>query len=490
MVSKGFGVICNTMGANAFSQAAYFAAAMSGQKSMILSLAGELDNDGGVSVFGFAPGNVDTPMVRALTPHFPRFFGMSHDEFIERVVQNPGYYGPGFEGLMPADHCGASYVYCLANAKAYHGQIADAFHPLVKHGVISIRDVSQTSSERRDDLPSSTWQIYDYLHGHSEVNRNLEVRIVEKTKELEETNRILEEQKKMFENVSEKISRYLPRQIYQSIFSGDIDAELTSRRKHLTVFFSDIQNFTNKAERLEPESLSSVLNLYFSAMAEVAESFGATIDKFIGDAIVAFFGDPESLGEEKDARRCVAMAVEMQHRMKSLQADFARFGLMEPLEMRVGINSGYCTVGNFGSHDRLEYTIIGTPVNIAARLEGSCEPNGILISRATRVLLADRFDLRPGATLELKGIAGEIETFEVIFDPPQQLETDQAGGDQLSSIKGQLARLDLERLGADEMAALLAPSPNWRNVRFMPHDGRKGSRGAVSRNALTPPRHL
>ena len=456
MISREYGIICNTMGANAFSQAAYFAAAMAGQKSMILSLAGELGDDSGVSVFGFAPGNVDTPMVRALTPHFPRFFGMSHEEFIERVVRNPGYHGSGFDSLMPAEHCGASYVYCLANAKAYHGQIADAFHPLIEHGVISPHDESEASEHHREDLPKSAWQVYDYLHGHAEVNRNLEVRIAEKTKELEEANRSLAEQKKRFEDVSEKVSRYLPRQIYQSIFSGRINAELTSRRKHLTVFFSDIRGFTNKAERLEPEALTSILNLYFSEMAEIAEAFGATIDKFIGDAIVAFFGDPESQGNEEDAYRCVAMAVEMQRRMASLQSDFARFGLMEPLETRVGINSGYCAVGNFGSRDRLEYTIVGTPVNIAARLQEACDPNAILISKSTRVLLGNRLGLQQGATLKLKGIAGEIETFEVMLDQVEASDPSQAQSEQLTSIEGHLANLDLEKLGAEEKAALLA----------------------------------
>jgi class 3 adenylate cyclase/NAD(P)-dependent dehydrogenase (short-subunit alcohol dehydrogenase family) len=456
MISQKHGVICNTMGANALSQAAYFAAAMAGQKSMILSLAGELGDDSGVSVLGFAPGNVDTPMVRALTPHFPRFFGMLHEEFIERVVRNPGYHGPGFDGLMPAEHCGASYVYCLANAKAYHGQIADAFHPLIEHDVICCHDEPETSDHHREDLPRSVWQVYDYLHGHAEVNRNLEVRILEKTKKLEDANRSLQEQKQRFEDVSEKVSKYLPRQVYQSIFSGHINAEITSRRKHLTIFFSDIRGFTNKAERLEPEAMTSILNLYFSEMADIAEAFGATIDKFIGDAIVAFFGDPDTQGHEEDAYRCVAMAVEMRRRMASLQSAFARFGLLEPLETRVGINSGYCTVGNFGSRDRLEYTIIGTPVNIAARLQEACDPNAILISKSTRVLLGDRLGLQQGATLKLKGIAGEIETFEIMHDQLEASDSRQGQSEQLTSIEGHLARLDLEKLGAAERAALLA----------------------------------
>ena len=270
------------------------------------------------------------------------------------------------------------------------------------------------------------------------------------------TNQELAVQKRLVEEVSTKLARYLPQQVYKSIFDGEFDAEIRSERKHLTIFFSDMRNFTPKTERLEPEALSAILNAYFSAMNEIARAHGATIDKFIGDAIMAFFGDPETLGNEEDASRCVNMAVEMQRRMASLQPEFTKFGLMEPLEIRVGINSGYCTVGNFGSYDRLDYTIIGTPVNIAARLQEACEPNAILISKATRVLINDGFELRSREPVELKGIAGEIETFEVAFDPSEVVDDGQRGDDELSSIKDRLASLDLDRLGTDERADLLA----------------------------------
>jgi len=150
-------------------------------------------------------------------------------------------------------------------------------------------------------------------------------------------------------------------------------------------------------------------------MTEIARAHGATIDKFIGDAILAFFGEPETEGPERDAARCIAMAVEMQRRMATMGGTFARHGLHDPLEIRIGINSGYCTVGNFGSFERMDYTIIGSPVNLAARLQGACAPGGILVSASTRALAGDRFDFAPRGSLQLKGISGRVETFEVAF---------------------------------------------------------------------------
>ena len=372
MRENGFGVIANTVAMEALTHGAYLASAMAGQKSMVLSLAGELGDDSGVSAFGFAPGIVDTPLVRNNRSRFPSLWGMSQEEFMDKFVHNPGYDGPGYEGLVPAEHCGASYVYCLAHARAYHGQVADIYHPLMNHGIISLDDREPALPQSAGQENSAIWQLNDYITGVATTNRNLEQRIVERTRELKTTNQELAVQKRLVEEVSTKLARYLPQQVYKSIFDGEFDAEIRSERKHLTIFFSDMRNFTPKTERLEPEALSAILNAYFSAMTEIARAHGATIDKFIGDAIMAFFGDPETLGNEEDASRCVNMAVEMQRRMASLQPEFTKFGLMEPLEIRVGINSGYCTVGNFGSYDRLDYTIIGTPVNIAARLQEAC----------------------------------------------------------------------------------------------------------------------
>jgi len=233
--------------------------------------------------------------------------------------------------------------------------------------------------------------------------------------ELADLYQQLSDQKTYIEDISTRISRYLPQQLYQSIFRGEMGTGIESRRKHLTIFFSDIRDFAIRTERLEPEALSEILNCYFSSMTEIARAHGATIDKFIGDAILAFFGDPESEGSQKDAEDCIRMAIEMQRRMVVLGESFSKYGLHEPLEIRIGINSGYCTVGNFGSDERMDYTIIGSPVNIAARLQEMCPPNAILISRTTHALTDQKFDFVSRGPLKLKGIGNPVETFEVHF---------------------------------------------------------------------------
>ena len=122
-------------------------------------------------------------------------------------------------------------------------------------------------------------------------------------------------------------------------------------------------------------------------MSLIAAEYGATLDKFIGDAIVIFFGDPHTLGPRQDAVQCVRMAVAMQKRMDELQVRWKAMGINKSFEIRIGINSGFCDVGNFGSNLRMEYTIIGREVNLAARLEQAAEPGEILISSETHALV-------------------------------------------------------------------------------------------------------
>ncbi len=126
-------------------------------------------------------------------------------------------------------------------------------------------------------------------------------------------------------------------------------------------------------------------------MSKIALEHGATIDKYIGDAIVAFFGDPDTKGVREDALACVNMAVAMQRQMRDLQLEWRDAGLEKPFQLRIGVSTGYCTVGNFGSEDRMDYTIIGSPVNLAARLQSFAEPGGILLSHETYSLVKDAF---------------------------------------------------------------------------------------------------
>ena len=216
------------------------------------------------------------------------------------------------------------------------------------------------------------------------------------------------------EQLSNQLSKYLSPQVYDSIFSGKQEVKLVSQRKRLTVFFSDLVGFTATAEMLGSEDLTRLLNQYLTEMSDIALAYGATIDKYIGDAIVIFFGDPESLGVKEDAMACVSMAIAMRKRMSELETVWKDAGLEEPLQCRMGINTGVCTVGNFGSEDRMDYTIIGGGVNLAARLETACASSEILISFETYAHVKDEIHCEARDKITVKGIAKPVATYQVV----------------------------------------------------------------------------
>jgi class 3 adenylate cyclase len=225
---------------------------------------------------------------------------------------------------------------------------------------------------------------------------------------------LLESENEILENLSAKLSKYLAPQVYSSIFTGKQKVEIASRRKKLTVFFSDIVGFTETTDNLEAEELSNLLNHYLTEMSKIALKYGATIDKYIGDAILIFFGDPESRGVKEDAKACVQMAIAMQRRMRELEEEWQDRGLERPLHIRIGINTGFCTVGNFGSQDRMDYTIIGNEVNLASRLESSAELGGILMAHETYSLVKDDILAEEQPPLTVKGFDKPIHCYKVV----------------------------------------------------------------------------
>ena len=223
-----------------------------------------------------------------------------------------------------------------------------------------------------------------------------------------------ESKSKEVEAISNKLAKYLSPQIHEQIFSGKQDAEVKSTRKKLTVFFSDIVGFTDISDELESEEMTNLLNFYLNEMSQIALKFGGTIDKYIGDALMIFFGDPESEGPEKDARKCTEMALEMQKLMNELKGHWGKhYSLKKDLQIRIGINTGFCTVGNFGSLERLDYTAIGSTVNLASRLEGLAGPGAILISEDTHSLVANSFNFETPKDFEVKGFLRKIKCFKL-----------------------------------------------------------------------------
>ena len=214
--------------------------------------------------------------------------------------------------------------------------------------------------------------------------------------------------------LSHKLSKYLSPQVWQSIFTGERDVRLETQRKKLAVFFSDIKGFTELSEEMEPEALTELLNHYFNEMSEVALKYGGTIDKFVGDSIMIFFGDPTSRGQKEDAFACVSMAVEMRKHMKIMRQKWRSQGIKTPLEIRMGISTGYTTVGNFGAENRMDYTIIGKEVNLASRLESLAVPGEILISYETFSLIKDRIMCRDKGEITVKGFGRPVSIYEVV----------------------------------------------------------------------------
>ncbi|MDW9376571.1 PAS-domain containing protein (plasmid) [Sinorhizobium meliloti WSM1022] len=232
--------------------------------------------------------------------------------------------------------------------------------------------------------------------------------------ELKRREQDLSEKSVALEALSAKLAKYLAPQVYNSIFSGKQDVRIESRRKKLTMCFSDIAAFTETTDKMESEELTQLLNQYLTEMSKIALSFGATIDKYVGDAILMFFGDPETRGIREDAIACVSMALAMQERMGELGETWRSVGIEMPLRCRIGIHTDYCTVGNFGSEDRMDYTIIGGAVNLAARLEEEAAPGSVLISYETFAQVKDLIHCEETGRVQIRGIAYPVATYRVV----------------------------------------------------------------------------
>ena len=271
---------------------------------------------------------------------------------------------------------------------------------------------------------------FDYLNGVQGqfVDRTAEWELRKEREKLYEQskidNQIIEEKSAQLENLATRLAKYLSPQIYKSIFEEKQEVKSVHSRKNLTIFFSDIIQFTDLTDTMEPEKLAKVINSYLSEMTTIAVKSGGTIDKFIGDAIMVFFGDPETEGEVQDALKCVEMAILMRQRVEELQKHWKKMGVKNGLGIRMGISTGFCTVGNFGSDLRLDYTVLGSPVNLAARLQSAADRNGILIDENTNNLINDVVQTEKNNTITPKGFVRPIDTF-ILKDFKSQSHKDQ-----------------------------------------------------------------
>lgn len=210
-----------------------------------------------------------------------------------------------------------------------------------------------------------------------------------------------------------KLSRYVSPTVWSALNNGR-EASLKTERKRVSVFFSDIAGFSSLSEELEAETLTELLNTYLTEMVKIAAAHRGTIDKFMGDGLMVIFGDTNSDGMKADCLRCVAMAIEMRKKMRELETKWFNQGIKKPLKIRMGINSGYCTVGTFGTSEYMDYTVLGTHVNLASRLESAADSGEILISHETWSLIKDVVMCRDRGEIKAKGFSNTIKVYQVI----------------------------------------------------------------------------
>lgn len=227
------------------------------------------------------------------------------------------------------------------------------------------------------------------------------------------TEEKLVETNRNMETLTVSLSRFVPKTVVDALMRGEGEQLAGVDRKNLTVFFSDIVGFSTIASRQEPEPLAELLMDYFTAMSEICNAFGGTLDQFIGDAMLIFFGDPQTKGARGDAEAAVGMALAMQERLEGLRADWHDRGFSQNIHVRMGISTGYCHVGNFGSSSRLHYTVIGNTANEASRIQDLASPDTVMISNDTWLLVKDKFEFIEHGETMLKGRDHPIRLYEV-----------------------------------------------------------------------------
>ena len=313
----------------------------------------------------------------------------------------------------------------LANLGVEQKTITDFKTTLHKDGKVLIPQikVKLNDEDRYFSLLSTITKssITDSLNGVQGqlIDRTAETILKEENEKLMSLNKeaydSLKEKNTKLEKISNRLAKYLSPQIYKNIFEAETEQTNDYKRKKLTVFFSDIKGFTDLSDSLDPDLLAELINDYLSAMTEIALKYGGTIDKFIGDAILIFFGDPESDGLKNDASKCLSMAIAMQNKVAELDRNWQEDrGITEGLKVRMGISTGYCTVGNFGSVQRVDYTVLGSTVNLASRLESICQPNKILVAPETKTLLEKEFKFEAQEAVELKGLNTPVTPYQYL----------------------------------------------------------------------------
>ncbi len=213
------------------------------------------------------------------------------------------------------------------------------------------------------------------------------------------------------EMIKRAFTRYVAREVVEEILKDPENLVLSGERRQVTVLFCDVRGFTPLSERLSPEEVVLLLNDFYNLMIETTFKYDGTLDKFLGDAVMAVFGAP--MAHPDHSARAIRTALAMQEGITGLNERRVRDG-KEPIAVGIGVSAGEAVAGTVGTEDRMEYTVIGDSVNLAARLESNAKPGQILISHRTYERVRDLVDARPLGRIRVKGKEEEVEVYEVL----------------------------------------------------------------------------
>jgi adenylate cyclase len=259
--------------------------------------------------------------------------------------------------------------------------------------VLQARIKASLTKKRMHDLE------VEHLAEMARLNRRLGARIEEQMAELVRTG---------------ELKRFLPHQVAEGLLGGQLEPDEAFQRRKITALFADLVGFTDLSESLEPEELALVLNEYLREMTAVAVAHGGALDNFIGDGLMVIFGAPSAREETDQALAAIRTALAMRARAGELAAEARARGLPAELNLRIGINTGYCTVGVFGSDVMRAYKAVGFTVNIASRLQAEAHPGSILCGFRTYALIEDVVQAVRREPLVIKGAMRPIEAWEIL----------------------------------------------------------------------------
>ena len=213
------------------------------------------------------------------------------------------------------------------------------------------------------------------------------------------------------EMIKRAFTRYVAREVVEEILKDPEHLVLSGERRQVTVLFCDVRGFTPLSERLSPEEVVLLLNDFYNLMIETTFKYDGTLDKFLGDAVMAVFGAP--MAHPDHSARAIRTALAMQEGIGGLNERRVRDG-KEAISVGIGVSAGEAVAGTVGTEDRMEYTVIGDSVNLAARLESNAKPGQILISHRTYERVRDLVEVRPLGRIRVKGKEEEVEVYEVL----------------------------------------------------------------------------